>query len=470
MVARGTISGIVVGAVVSAVGIGTAALVMEPVALPGEDGAMVTFGEAPEVEAPPAEVSEASEDAVAETAPETAPVPDPEPLTEEDLDMASPDVEETPDDAAPDAQAQSAGDPTGGTDDPAQMPDDPADPMEDDLRVEGDSAPVTETAPDEMVEMPDAEDAEPAVDAPDVPEPTEEEAPEVAVMTPEPMPQPESEPDAAPEPVDEEAAPDNSMPAADETIVTGRLPSVGAEEAPESDGAVEEEAAEVPQAPAIERNAIPYTGDPALPKMSVVLIDQGPSREDVGDLAVMPFPLSVAVDASAPDAEAAMQFYRDAGAEVVLMVPLPTGATPADVDVTFQVYEPLMADAVAVLFPADAGFQSLGGTAVQVATVLGEEGLGLVTYPEGLNTGHKSAVKEGVPAGMVFRDLDSEGQAPDVMRRFLDNVAFRARADEGVIAIARVRSDSLQALLEWSLGNRAQTVNLAPVSAVLMDQ
>ena len=157
-------------------------------------------------------------------------------------------------------------------------------------------------------------------------------------------------------------------------------------------------------------------------------------------------------------------------AEVVLIVPLPELATAMDVDVTFQAYDPLMTDIVAVMFPPEAGFQGLGDAAAQVVTNLDERGLGLVTYPEGLNTGHKVAVSEDVPAGQIFRDLDGDGQAGDVMRRFLDNVAFRARNDEGVIAVARVRPESIQALLEWSLGNRAQSVNFAPVSAVLLDE
>nr|WP_255553688.1 divergent polysaccharide deacetylase family protein [Maritimibacter sp. DP1N21-5] len=204
--------------------------------------------------------------------------------------------------------------------------------------------------------------------------------------------------------------------------------------------------------------------------MAVVLIDSGPERAEVGDVALMPFPLSVAVDASQPDVETAIDFYRANNAEVVLIVPFPPGATATDVDVTMQAYEPLLDRVVAIMVPESVGFQNAGEAATQLATVLGEKGLGLLTYPEGLNTGHKTAVSAGVPATLVFRDLDAEGQSPDVIRRFLDNVAFRARNEEGTVAVARVRPDSLQALLEWSLGNRAQTVNFAPLSALLLEQ
>jgi hypothetical protein len=149
-------------------------------------------------------------------------------------------------------------------------------------------------------------------------------------------------------------------------------------------------------------------------------------------------------------------------------VPLPEGATATDVAVTFEAYAPLLERTVAAMVDEASGFQTLGAGAVQVAAGLAESGHGLVSFPQGLNTGHKAAIKEGVAAGLVFRDLDGEGQAPVVIRRFLDNAAFRARGERGVIVVARARPDTIQALLEWSLGNRAQTVTLAPLSAVLM--
>ncbi|MGH1367332.1 MAG: divergent polysaccharide deacetylase family protein [Maritimibacter sp.] len=247
------------------------------------------------------------------------------------------------------------------------------------------------------------------------------------------------------------------------SVVTNRLPRIGDPDEP----APAAPAVSLASAKAIDRNAIAFEGARDLPKMSLLLLDTGPARREVGDLSLLPFPLSVAVDASAPDAEEAIKFYRDNGAEVILIVPLPSGATPTDVDVTFQAYGPLLKDVVAVMAEENLGFQALGGGAKQVITNLNEAGLGLVSFTQGLNTAHKAALKDGVPAGQVFRDLDGDGQTPAVIRRFLDNVAFKARNEDGVIALARVRPDSIQALLEWSLGNRAQTVALAPVSATL---
>ncbi len=436
--ARGTVSGILTGAVVSAIGVFVVAVAVDRVELTTGDVAEVAEVETgEEVSETPAETpAETPTDPPSEADTPEGDTPAPEAATPEPETPADPETEGTADESLAAASPE------------PEAPDpDPATPPEaDDLAL---AAPDPDPAPqsDPSADPAPAAEPDPAPETPVAPEPT---APEAA--TPE---------DTGPEATVPEATtpdPQDEVP----QVVTGRLPNIS--DGP--DDAEEEAAAPVP---AIERNAIPYSGDPVLPKMSVLLIDQGESREDVGDLAVMPFPLSVVVDASAPDAEEAVSYYRDVGAEIILTIPLPEGATATDVDVTFQVYEPLLEDVVAVMFPEDAGFQALGDAAAQVATILTEQGLGLVTYPSGLNTGHKRAVSDGVSAGLVFRDLDGDGQAPDVIRRFLDNVAFRARNDEGVIAVARVRPDSLQALLEWSLGNRAQTVNMAPVSATLRD-
>ena len=84
-----------------------------------------------------------------------------------------------------------------------------------------------------------------------------------------------------------------------------------------------------------------------------------------------------------------------------------------------------------------------------------------------MNTAQKLALRNGVPALPVFRDFDGAGQTPTVMRRFLDQAAFRARQEGGVIMLGRVRPDTISALLLWGLQDRANRVALAPVSAVL---
>ena len=58
--------------------------------------------------------------------------------------------------------------------------------------------------------------------------------------------------------------------------------------------------------------------------------------------------------------------------------------------------------------------------------ILRDGGYGLITQANGLDTVQKLALRDGVPAAVVFRDFDGAGQTPTVMRRFLDQAAFRA--------------------------------------------
>jgi hypothetical protein len=403
--------------------------------------------------------------------------PDPAPMPEADAE--APDAPDTPQ-ATGTSPNDVAGDmPAPDTSAPATQPSPPPAP-EAPVQTEAPPAPVaadSAAAEDAALDDPTAAEAPspapegqaPDADAPDMAAagardaaPDTATAPPMVVVPAEPpkpaprilaTPTPEPTPDPAPQaPTADSAA----------NVVTGRLPSIGA--------APPEIAALPGRAPALERNAIAFSAPVGQPMMAFLLIDMGGDRAALGDLDKLPFPITVAVDAAAPDAAAAIAFYRALGAETVLGVPLPEGATATDVAVTFEAYAPLLEQTVAVMIDKASGFQTLGEGAVQVAGDLAATGHGLVSFPQGLNTGHKSAVKDGVAAGLVFRDLDGEGQAPVVIRRFLDNAAFRARDEAGVIVVARARPDTLQALLEWSLGNRAQTVTLAPLSAVLMAQ
>lgn len=324
--------------------------------------------------------------------------------------------------------------------------------------------PVPDTAPVEAPDVAQVEAPEAGQDmTPDV---TQQETPRSSLPQIIVEAEPEPEAPAWGEPKRLTVAPEADLPPEIDAspaaaVVTNRLPRIG-------DAPVEVTAPVAVMSPALSRNAVAFepTGDQ--PRLAFLLIDSGAQdRSEIGDLGNLPFPVTVAVDASAPDAEEALAFYREQGAEVVLEVPLPAGATATDVAVTMEAYAPLLDQAVAVLVEPDLDFQSLGDGAVQLAANLADSGHGLVSFPAGLNTGHKAAIKEGVRAGLVFRDLDAEGQNASVIRRFLDNAAFKARGEEGVIVVGRTRPETIQALLEWSLGTRADSVTLAPVSAVL---
>jgi hypothetical protein len=124
-------------------------------------------------------------------------------------------------------------------------------------------------------------------------------------------------------------------------------------------------------------------------------------------------------------------------------------------------------EAVAVLEGNGSGVQMSRSVSDQVNAFAGETGRGVILQANGLNSALKLAVKNRVPAAVVFRDFDGGGQGPTAMRRFLDQAAFRARQEGGVVMLGRVRPDTISALLLWGLQDRSSRVALAPVSAVL---
>jgi polysaccharide deacetylase 2 family uncharacterized protein YibQ len=208
------------------------------------------------------------------------------------------------------------------------------------------------------------------------------------------------------------------------------------------------------------------------PLMSIVLIDDGsdPTSGSPGIAALRSFPytLSFAVDSSLPDATERMALYREEGFEVLAMVDLPEGAQASDVETNLGVTLAQMGEVVGLLEGTGTGLQGSRSVSDQVTAILQQSGHGLVSQNKGLNTMPKLARKEGVPAYPVFRDFDSKGQSATVIRRFLDQAAFKAGQEGAVIMLGRLRADTITALLLWGLQDRAGQVALAPISAVLM--
>jgi len=229
--------------------------------------------------------------------------------------------------------------------------------------------------------------------------------------------------------------------------------------------------AAVANEPPIKQFAEGYEDPAEKPLMSIVLIDAGVdlASDEIGPLALtnFPYPLTVAIDASLPDAGERMALYRKEGFEVLAMINLPQGAQATDAEVSLSVALDRLPQVVGVIEGTGEGLQGSREVADQVTAILAQSGHGLVTQSQGLNTMPKLAVKRGVPAAPVFRDFDSKSQQARVIRRFLDQAAFKARQEGGVILLGRMQPESIKALLVWALAERAEKVALVPVSAVL---
>lgn len=261
-------------------------------------------------------------------------------------------------------------------------------------------------------------------------------------------------------------------------VRVNRLPTLGTPAAPEAEQEVEVVAvapAEEPQpGTPVERYAANFENPDNKPLMAVVLIDQGGDLDDPGTgipaLRALPYPVSFAVDALAPDAADRMAAYRGAGFEVLAMIDLPAGATATDAEVNVSAALDKLPQVIGVLEGVGTGVQTTPMAGRQVAQILAQTGHGLVTQNRGLNTVQKLAARQGVPSNSVFRDFDGKSQSERVIRRFMDQAAFRAGQEGGVVMLGRLQENTLSALLSWSLQDRASTVAMAPVSAVLIQE
>lgn len=218
--------------------------------------------------------------------------------------------------------------------------------------------------------------------------------------------------------------------------------------------------------PPFEANAQAFEAVADRPLMSIVLIDD---EAAIGAEALVEFPyaLTFAIDPADPNAIEKMQQRRAAGFEVLILADLPREAAPQDAETALAVWMERLPLAVGFLEGVETGFQGNRPLADQMVAAMAAAGYGMVTQNSGLNTVQKLALRDGMPAGVVFRDFDGAGQNPRAIRRFLDQAAFRARQEGAVIMLGRLRPETISALLLWGLQDRASQVGLSPVSAAL---
>ena len=262
-------------------------------------------------------------------------------------------------------------------------------------------------------------------------------------------------------------------------VTTDRLPRIG-DAAPQ--GAAPEASADTapgagadgvedpgPGTP-LSRFARDFSNPQGKPLFALVLIDDGSAPADRDSLAALPFPVTFALDPLWPDSAEASRIYRAAGQEVAMLATgVPEGATAGDVAQAFQAMDRALPEAVVVLDRPEGGWQETAEVARSVVPVVAEQGRGLLTYDRGLNPAAQVARREGVPAAVIFRVLDGEGESIPKMRNYLDRAAFKAAQEGQVVVIGRTRPETVAAILEWTMAGRAAMVALAPVTAVLQD-
>lgn len=293
-------------------------------------------------------------------------------------------------------------------------------------------------------------------------------------------------PEPTPAPVEEEVIiilPEN-IPAADRPSVlrvpvpggglavpdvrTGRLPTVG-------DDAVAEDADPEEFAPAdtgaLSANAVPFLREPAADLFSVILIDVGEDGLDRDALTTFSFPVTFAIDATRPDAAEAASIYRASGYEVILIPgPLPEGANARDVETNFEQFLSIVPVAVAVMDAPEGRAQTNRNQLQALTAILSATGHGLVLMDQGLNTAQQVAATAGVPHSLVFRTLDAERENASTVQRYLDRAAFKAGQEGSVVMIGHTYDETVKGLFSWALEGKGESIQLAPISAILTDQ
>jgi hypothetical protein len=314
---------------------------------------------------------------------------------------------------------------------------------------------------------------------------TEPSADALAEASPEPAPEPIPEP--APEPAPQlTPAPQVLVPDAGGLqrdvpgVTTNRLPRIGDSDAP-ADSMAEGESPDALSDPLAEAEVIgttplelfarPFDNPDGLPLFAILLIDEGLDLEERQRLANLPFPITFAIDPLAPDAAEASRLYRAAGQEVAMIASgLPEGATPTDMEQTFQTLDLALPEAVVLLDRRTGGFQDSLDLARQAVPIVAQQGRGIVTYERGLNSADQVARREGVPRATIFRILDAEGESIPKMRNYLDRAAFKAAQEGRVVVIGMAVPETVAAILEWTVEGRASSVAIAPISAALLTE
>lgn len=326
--------------------------------------------------------------------------------------------------------------------------------------VAQDMATVTEDAPAES-------------SSPLAPQSVEDSPAQVSEDLTQPDPQPvevDTEIAALPDPAPSLLKPAGDIESAFPQRTSTRLPTVSGDAAEET--VVEETVSEegVTNTTPLWVNSTPFDNPNNLPIFSVVLLDDPDTEVDLEALRDFPVGLSIAIDATLPDAAGRMTLFRSLGLEVLATVDLPAGAQVSDIEINLDAQLGAVNQAVAVLEGFNGGLQENREVSEQTIAFAQSTGYGLLFQQKGLNTAQKLAVREGVPAASIFRDFDGKGQTSVVMRRFLDQAAFKARQENGVVMLGRLQPETISALASWALQDRAGTVALAPVSALLKAQ
>lgn len=250
------------------------------------------------------------------------------------------------------------------------------------------------------------------------------------------------------------------------------LPSI-TQEAPETDIAALADAIAVTNA--LELYATTFA--PAdRPLLGVVLLDIGDQGLAVDKLKKLNVPITIAIRVDDPDASARALAYYAAGFEVIAMAPkapdaaLNKAANAVQVQDALDVAFTIVPNAIGLMDNANAALQKNNRTAKAIVKAFVDTGHGLISNTKGINSLDREARASAVRTAKVTRTLDGNGEGKAAMVRYLDRVSLDAGRDGAVIVLGTTAKDTVATIAVWLLSSKGQSVELAPASAVLLQE
>lgn len=266
------------------------------------------------------------------------------------------------------------------------------------------------------------------------------------------------------------AAPQVGFGQRDTGVKINRLPRIGdAEPAPAPDaGTPDAGTADAAPETAVTRFRANFDNAEKKPVIAIVLIDDGTAAaadpESIGQIGA---PVTVALNPEVTGVSVLAETHRLAGDEVAILAPkLPAGATPSDLEVSYQAYVQTLPESVALVALPDSAVQSDSMVAKHMAALLGSEGRGLVTSERGLNPARQAAERAGVPYAGITRTLEEGGQDAAAIGRLLDRAAFDASRGGSVVVMGRATPEAVAAIRTWNEAGGHEAI-VGPLSAVL---
>ena len=196
--------------------------------------------------------------------------------------------------------------------------------------------------------------------------------------------------------------------------------------------------------------------------LALILLDQSGEGLTAEALSTLSIPLTIAIDPAAPNAASRGAMFARAGHAIMAILNVTDVKTGGDVSIALAQALRVLPSATSVFVKDTAGLRRNAPVAQMVFASLAANDLGLVTFDLGLQTQNTA-----VQATTVFRDLDSKGQSAAIMRRFLDQAIDTAQTEGPLVVMARLRTETINALSNWAEQAGTGTVRVVPVTDAL---